>query len=883
MKDTGLTSAIARSDYLPSNYLVHKVGLLFDLFDECARVRSSLHVAMNEISNDKSRVFSLDGKDLKLLALTRDGVVLRKGTDYTLDADHLLIHDMPDQCLIVIDTEIYPAKNTALEGLYQSSGNFCTQCEAEGFRRITFFPDRPDVMACYEVKIISDKKYPILLSNGNEVGRGELEGNRHWVQWLDPHPKPSYLFALVAGDLGVVKDQFVTASGRHVDLCIYVEHHNLGKCDHVMVSLKRAMRWDEEVYGLEYDLDIYMIVAVDDFNMGAMENKGLNVFNSKYVLADRLTATDVDFQGIEAVIAHEYFHNWTGNRVTCRDWFQLSLKEGLTVFRDQEFSADLNSRAVKRIEDIRLLRARQFPEDAGPMSHPIRPDSYIEINNFYTVTIYEKGAEVIRMMHTLMGPQKFREGIDLYFSRHDGQAVTCEDFVSAMEAASGVDLRQFRHWYSQAGTPVLTVNSHYDQSLQQYRLTIEQFCPPTPGQPHKEVFHLPLSVALLDSDGLPMPLNLDANANHGPVEITLDVLQAKNEFTFHQVAERPVPSLLRGFSAPVLLDYNYNNEELAFLLANDDDSFNRWESGQLLVSRRIEQLASDQQDDDALDALIFQGFKKLLSDPAVDAALKAKALQLPTIEMIAERRDVFDIDSLNQAHKNWQRKLISALKSTLASCLTESESLVEVTEFAMDSDSVGRRALHNRCLGLLVQSSDLRWSEAAQSQFHRATNMTDQLAALAALIDCGGEQAKAAVAYFYTQWQSEKLVIDKWFAIQAMADSPETIANVRQLMTHRDFDIKNPNRVRSLVGVFSMSNPVQFHAAGGQGYELLTETIVRLDDINPQVAARLVNPLIRWRRFDDSRQKKLQKCLKKIAAKPGLSNDVYEIVSKALA
>ncbi len=889
MKDAFGATPIARTDYQPHDFLIKKVDLVFDLFEHSAKIISTLTITTNPDSNKAGGDLILDGKEVNLLALSRDGAVLISGVDYTLDAESLVVHGMPDHCVVKIETEVFPAKNTTLEGLYQSSGNFCTQCEAEGFRRISYFPDRPDVLSCFDVKIIADKKrYPVLLSNGNESGRGDLPHNRHWVSWNDPHPKPCYLFALVAGDLEYIQDQFITASGKPIELRIYVEKHNLDKCDHAMTSLKHSMQWDEQVYGLEYDLDVFMIVAVDDFNMGAMENKGLNIFNSKYVLASQQTATDTDFQGVEAVIAHEYFHNWTGNRVTCRDWFQLSLKEGLTVFRDQEFSSDMNSRAVKRIEDVRFLRARQFPEDAGPMAHPIRPDSYIEINNFYTVTIYEKGAEVIRMMHTLLGAKNFRKGMDLYFARHDGQAVTCDDFVVAMEVASGVDLKQFRRWYSQSGTPTLAVKSSYDEGLQQYRLTVRQSCPPTPGQVTKEPFHLPFSVALFDQCGKEIPLVLDSmktedrlpavNFKTSPMQCNLDIRESHQEFTFYEVPSCPVPSLLRGFSAPVILDYEYSNQELALLLAHDTDSFNRWEASQTLTTRRIEQIAKDDQSDSGLDEIIFESFRKLLTDTSVDYALRAETLRMPTIEMIGERHHHFDIDNLNRAHKQWKKLLVTKLVPELEGCLSNSYA----AEFSIDAKSVGRRALHNQCLSMLVSLQDPRWTDLALTQFDRSTNMTDQLAALTALLNSGSEHAVIALERFYSAWQNDKLVIDKWFAIQAMTDLPTTLNRVEELLNHRDFDITNPNRVRSLIAAFAVNNPVQFHAADGRGYKLLTRIIEQLDDINPQVAARLTGPLIRWRRLDNSRQLELKKCLESIAAKEGLSNDVYEIVNKSL-
>ncbi len=878
MKDDVTPLPVSRADYVPFNFLVEEVSLRFELDGENTQVQNRLSVRRNEMCPDTGAELVLDGQNLVLLELLLNGDPLVIDVDYRIDVERLVIHRVPDNCEISIRTGINPLNNTALEGLYQSSGNYCTQCEAEGFSRITYFPDRPDVMSLYEVTIIARKdRFPVLLSNGNEIDSGDMDDGRHWVKWRDPFPKPCYLFALVAGDLSVLQDSFTTISGRSIDLRIYVESHNIDKCEYAMASLIRAMKWDEEVYGLEYDLDIYMIVAVDDFNMGAMENKGLNIFNSKYVLANQSTATDTDFQGVESVVAHEYFHNWTGNRVTCRDWFQLSLKEGLTVFRDQEFSADLNSRAVKRIEDVRLLRNRQFPEDSGPMAHPIRPDSYIEINNFYTVTVYEKGAEVIRMMHTILGPEKFRTGIDLYFERHDGQAVTCEDFVCAMEASSGSDLSQFRYWYSQAGTPTVKVKTHYDQEAQTYKISLSQSSPDTPDQTDKNPLHIPFTIALFDSTGTSIALQCGDKTT--PTERVLNLTSGEQEFVFTQVHSRPIPSMLRGFSAPVILDYQYEDEDLAFLFSHDSDAFSRWEAGQLLAISRLEQYPRHG-GKEPLDRQFIDAFESMLRDKSLDAALRAEMLRLPSIDSLVDRHEQFDIDTMSAAHRWLRRGLARGLQSAMHDVVTNE--FPAQTDFSVTADSIGQRALRNTCLAYLVLTDNPEWQRIAGKQFETASTMTDQIAALGALIDCSSEQSNKCLQKFYNQWRDERLVIDKWFSLQAMADSPDVLAKVKSLMQHQDFDLANPNRARSLIGAFSQGNPVHFHAADGSGYRFLCDCVLKLDDINPQTAARLASPLIRWRRFDPQRQKAMLECLRSITRKGDLSNDVYEISCKGL-
>ena len=871
------------ADYRPPAWLIDTVDLRFDLRETHSRVRSRLALRRNPASGEYGQL-RLDGADLTLIAIALDGRALIADEDYALDEESLTIFAASDCCVLEIETQIEPQDNTALEGLYKSSGNFCTQCEAEGFRKITWYLDRPDVMARFSVTIEAEQaRYPVLLSNGNPVKQGQLADGRHFATWEDPHPKPSYLFALVAGDLACIEDSYTTGSGREVALRIYVEAHNADKCAHAMRSLKKAMRWDEHTFGLEYDLDIYMIVAVDDFNMGAMENKGLNVFNSKLLLARPDTASDDDFLRIESVIAHEYFHNWTGNRVTCRDWFQLSLKEGLTVFRDQQFSADMNSAAVQRIGDVRLLRGHQFPEDGGPMAHPVRPDSYIEINNFYTATVYEKGAELIRMMHSLLGADGFRAGMDLYFQRHDGQAVTCDDFVQAMQDADGVDFGRFKRWYSQAGTPQLVARGEYDAAAGEYHLRLRQHTPPTAGQAEKLPLHIPLRMALLDAQsGEPQPLNLRGNGQSHQRELVLDVTEAEQSFTFRGIHAPVVPSLLRGFSAPVQLDCDYGDAELAFLLARDDDPFNRWEAGQTLATRLMLQLAEDHRAGRKLTVprQFVDALRAVLDDRDGDPALRAEALQLPREELVGERMAVIDIDALHAARSTLRRQLAEQLENGFRAAYASNSDAGG--EFSLEPAAMGRRKLKNVCLGYLCLLGDAQSLAGADRQFATADNMSDELAALAALVETGGSRRDAALDAFYAKWQGERLVIDKWFSLQAQSQAADTLARVRGLMQHADFEIRNPNRVRSLIGAFAVGNPVRFHAADGGGYQLLADLVITLDGLNPQVAARMVQPLSRWARYDEARQGLMKGQLRRILEKEGASRDVYEVVSKSL-
>lgn len=864
MKESNLV-AIARKDYQSSNWTIDQTRLVFELAPEDTVVSSSL--TLRRLAAGPLR---LDGSDLQLQSVSVDGVALDE-SQYSVGDDYLQIEVLPDNCELGVVTRINPLANTALEGLYCTSDNFCTQCEAEGFRKITYYLDRPDVLSIFRVSIIANKvDYPVLLSNGNLESKTDLDNGLHQVDWHDPFPKPCYLFALVGGDLARIEDTFTTRSNRLVKLHIYVEEHNIDQCQFAMDALKRSMLWDEQVYGLEYDLDLFMIVAVDDFNAGAMENKGLNIFNSKYVLADKELATDNDFLGVEAVIAHEYFHNWTGNRVTCRDWFQLSLKEGLTVFRDQEFSADMQSRDVKRIEDVRMLRAQQFAEDASPMSHPIRPDEYIEINNFYTLTVYEKGAEVIRMIHALLGRENFHSGIDLYFDRHDGSAVTCDDFVQAMQDASDIDLEQFRQWYSQSGTPRLQVSDRYDESKQQYVLTVSQQNPDSSGQ-LRPALHIPLRVGLLDASGQNLELTQGRVETDGSA--VLDLTDTEHSFEFNNISAKPIPSLLRGFSAPVILDYEYDNETLAFLLANDTDSFNRWEAGQRLANRVIAKIMQNK--NDAVPNFFVEAFAPLLDDDKLDAGIKAIVLDMPGIKTISNNAITIDIHSIDAA----LRKVKIALANRYQSLFTD---WVKASIDPNQSLNIGQRSLSNTALALLSHLPGEQWVPMALSQYDNASNMTDRVAALSVLCNESDDIRGRCIEDFYKRWSSHKLVVDKWFSLQASAQRESVISDVIRLTEHEAFDYSNPNRYRSLIGTFAAGNQVYFHSANGAGYRLVMDNVIRLDSTNPQVAARLVAPFLQWRRFIEPQQSLMRDSLEQIAAQQNLSPDVYEIVTRAL-
>ena len=863
-------NTIYLKDYQPPRYAVDQVDLRFELDPRETRVQTRLQVRRNPGSTDPDRGFHLDAHDLELLSLRLDGEALH-ADHYILDAQALVILDAPDAFTLEIENRIHPEDNTALEGLYVSSGMFCTQCEAEGFRRITYFPDRPDVMARYTTTLVADKKqYPILLSNGNAVDQGELDDGRHWITWEDPFPKPSYLFALVAGDLVVQEDRFTTQSGREVTLRIYVEPANAHKCDHALASLKQAMAWDEQAYGREYDLELFMIVAVDDFNMGAMENKGLNIFNSACVLASPETATDQDYYSVQGIIGHEYFHNWSGNRVTCRDWFQLSLKEGFTVYRDQTFSADLNSRPVKRISDVNVLRTFQFAQDAGPMAHPVRPDSYMEIGNFYTVTVYNKGAEVVGMIAKLLGEAGFRKGADLYFDRHDGQAVTCDDFVRAMEDANGIDLTQFKRWYSQAGTPVLQIEREYDAERQLYRLHIKQSCPATPGQTEKEPFHIPVDMALLDAQG---------NTLHTQL---LELKASAETFEFPGLTEEPVPSLLHGFSAPVKLELAQSDAELAFLLAHAPDPFTRWDAGQRLATNALLGLVDDWQAKRPLrlETSFVAAFGKTLDDPQLDDALIAQALNLPAEAYLADQCARVDPDAIFAARQFMRRELAGALQGAMTRIYEAKQSS---QPYAFNAAAMGQRSLKNLCLGYLMELEQAGPLEHCMEQFRSGNNMTDVLTALGLLANHPLPERAEALNQFYEQWQDDAQVVDKWFAIQAGSRLEDTLGQVQHLMQHPAFTLTNPNKVRALVGRFCAGNPVRFHAVDGAGYAFLADQVLALDAINPQMAARMVASLSRWKRYEPVRQALMQAQLERIQRAPKLSKDVFEIVAKSLA
>ncbi len=890
---TDTAATIFRHDYVEPSFWVDTVELGIDLEPGATRVAARSVLKRNPAA--KQRDLVLNGEELELVVIRMNGKTLNK-RHYHLTDGQLTIVNPPDLVTLEIETVLQPEKNTSLMGLYVSNGNFFTQCEAEGFRKITFFPDRPDVMATYRVMLRGDKaRYPVLLSNGNLIEQGDLGDGRHYALWEDPFKKPSYLFALVAGQLVCEEQTLRLQSGRDVLLQVWVEPGNLDKTAHAMESLVKSIRWDEERFGLELDLDRFMIVAVGDFNMGAMENKGLNIFNTKFVLANSRIATDTDYANIESVVGHEYFHNWTGNRVTCRDWFQLSLKEGLTVFRDQEFSADMigsaSGRAVKRIEDVRVLRQAQFPEDAGPMAHPVRPDSYVEINNFYTVTIYEKGAEVVRMMQTLVGRDGFRKGMDLYFARHDGQAVTCDDFRAAMADANACDLSQFEQWYSQAGTPRISARADYDAVAQTLTLELTQSCPATPGQPQKLPLHIPVAVGLLNAQGVDLPLQLagatlpeEAQVHAVPTTMVLELTQPSQHFVFTGITAPPVPSLLRDFSAPVNLDFAYTDDELAFLFAHDSDPFNRWEAGQRLATRRLLTLAGAGQGDlayqvNAQDTLLIGALRKLVNDKTLDPAFRELAISLPSEGMLAEQMAVIDPQSIHTARCALRRQLAQHLRADLLAAYQANHT---PGAYRPDPLPAGRRALRNSVLSYLAELNDNTAHKLIQDQLEHASNMTDRVAALAAMVNHHVPGVQQALQQFYDEFTDEPLVIDKWFTLQAAAPVT-TVAAVRKLMQHPAFTLKNPNRARSLIFAFCNANPAQFHVADGSGHAFWAEQVITLNAINPQVAARLARTMDRWRKYTPALQLSMQAALKKVAATKKLSKDVAEVINKSLA
>ncbi|MFK7831053.1 MAG: aminopeptidase N [Congregibacter sp.] len=870
------------SEYQPPAFAISRVALHFELFDDHALVHAQMHFE-RRAGGDETAIMELDGQELEHLSLTLNGKAL-DAKNYELGDEQLRIHRLPAKGVLQTSVRIRPQENTSLEGLYRSRGLFCTQCEAEGFRKITWFPDRPDVMTIFSVTIDADKNQcPVLLSNGNLVEQSVLDDGRHRAVWDDPFPKPSYLFALVAGDLEQVTDRFTTASGNEVSLVILVEEKDLDKCAHAMESLKRSMRWDEQRFGREYDLDIFHIVAVDDFNMGAMENKSLNIFNTSCVLASPETTTDPGYQRIESIVGHEYFHNWSGNRVTCRDWFQLSLKEGFTVFRDAEFSADMGSPALKRIEDASLLRSLQFAEDSGPMAHPVRPASFIEISNFYTLTVYEKGAEVVRMIHTLLGEEKFRAGSDLYFERHDGQAVTCDDFVAAMEDASDIDLSAFKRWYSQAGTPELTVTDDWDEESGVYTLSVAQKTPSTPGQEEKGPLVVPLAMGLLgDAGNLRLHLENETpdtdSADNTHRLLILD--QEEHTFSFGGLPERPIPSLLRGFSAPVRVNYPYTREALLALVSRDDDSFVRWDAmQQLLVS--VLQDMQQRPGDVALDPLL-EGAFAAVAEQNIDPAVRAHMLRLPSETYLAELANHaggVDVHGIHSAREALRSQLASSLQ-TQWSTLYEEHRVHE--PYRADGEQIGRRALANVALDYLA-SAGAHGVDLAADQYRDADNLTERLVALRAVLRQGDESlGTKLLADFFTRFGDEALAVNHWLQLQAESPRGDAVARVRSLMSHPAYDARNPNKIRALVGGFANLNAVGFHREDGAGYQLLGSVIEELNERNPQIASRLLTPLTRWRNFPTGAVQ-MRTELERLAALPSLSRDVYEVVSKSLA
>jgi aminopeptidase N len=879
MNNTSLKETYLK-DYTPPAFLIDTVNLHVSLGEESTIVRSVLKMRRNPQSPDRSQPLVLDGEQLTLGGIMLDLRMLSR-SDYTLTNESLTIPSVPDAFQLDVVTQIKPQENTRLEGLYKSGGMFCTQCEAQGFRHITYFLDRPDVMASFTVTIEAERaRYPVLLSNGDLVATGEVGGTRHFATWRDPFRKPCYLFALVAGQLVCREDTFTTRTGREIALRIYTEAHNADKCDFACESLKKAMRWDEQTYGLEYDLNTYMIVAVDDFNMGAMENKGLNLFNSKYVLARPETATDDDYKHIEAVIGHEYFHNWTGNRVTCRDWFQLSLKEGLTVFREQEFAADLNSRAVQRIEDVRHLRTQQFPEDAGPMAHPVRPQSYIEINNFYTTTVYEKGAEVVRMIQTLVGREGFRRGLQLYLERHDGEAVTTDDFVAAMADANDRDLTQFKRWYDQAGTPRVHVTGQWDAAGRRYRLHVRQQGAAMLDAVDQRPFHIPLSLGLVGPDGQDLPIRLEGESAPGGTSRVLELREPAHTFSFVNVAARPVPSLLREFSAPVKLEYDYGDDELAFLAAHDSDPFNRWEAGQRLASRLLLRLIAAAQAGAPMtvEESFLRACEQTLADPTLDAALIAEALSLPSESYLAELVDEIDVDAIHAAREFMRKAMAEALERRLAGTY---RSHAHAPADGYDAAAAGRRRLRDVCLASLNALHRAEYTQWAFEQFSAACNMTDTMGALNALNEHESPERARALQAFDDAWRHDPLVMDKWFALQAGAKLPGALKTVKRLLDHPLYSMRNPNRVRAVLGAFAQ-NTINFHDKSGEGYRFLSDQILRLDPLNPQIAAKLMKSFTRWRKYDPARRRLMRSQLERIASAAGISRDVYEIASKSL-
>ncbi len=857
-----------RNDYQAPSHTISEVFLTFELNETRTKVTAISSVKQSS----SSTTLELDGDSITLESISING---ENWTDFEETATGLTLENLPPEFELKIVNYISPATNSALEGLYLSDGAYCTQCEAEGFRRITYFMDRPDVLAEYTTKIIADKhQFPFLLSNGNKVDERDLENGNHSVTWHDPHPKPAYLFALVAGDFDVLTDKYVTRSGRNVALEIFVDKGNLERANHAMVSLINSMKWDEERFGLEYDLDIYMIVAVDFFNMGAMENKGLNVFNSKFVLANETTATDTDYLGIEAVIGHEYFHNWTGNRVTCRDWFQLSLKEGLTVFRDQEFSSDLGSRSVNRINNVRVIRGPQFAEDASPMSHPIRPEKVIEMNNFYTLTVYEKGSEVIRMLHTLLGEDKFQSGMRLYFERHDGTAATCENFIAAMEDASGVDLKQFRIWYSQSGTPVVSVTDSYDEVCKTYNLSISQHTPATHDQSEKQPLHIPFDVELYDNEGN----ILELQCNGKVIGSVLNVTEAKHDFVFENIASKPIPSMLREFSAPVRSEYEYSDEQLAFLMIHARNEFAKWDAGQMLLAKHIKANVSNIKTGGkvALPTLVVDAFRGVLLSENSDPAFTAEALSLPSFNEVSGWFDQVDVDAVCDVLSEIKRIFATELSDELLATYHTTHQ----KNYSIEHQAIAKRALRNTCLQYLAKLPEQQ--NLVLNQYQSANNMTDTIAAMTAANNSSLSCRANIMQDYSDKWQHDGLVMDKWFALQGSNPAENALQNLKECMNHPAFSLKNPNRTRSLIGAFLNMNPRRFHDKSGHGYQFAGQVLQQLNSSNPQVASRLIDPLLKFKKYDAHRQQLIRVELEKIQSMDDLANDLFEKVSKAL-
>ena len=886
MKDPQPT-AIYLKDYQVPDFYIKKTDLIIDLDEDYATVTATLSILRNTHGTGQKNL-TLDGHSMELLSVAINGESLPE-SGYKQTSHELVVNNVPDVFELSCVTRFKPQENTSLEGLYKSSGMYCTQCEAEGFRKITYYLDRPDVMSEFTTTIIADQTtYPILLANGNLIEQGEQGDGRHWAKWHDPFKKPAYLFAMVAGDLSVVEDSFITCSGREIALKIFVEEKDLNKCDHAMQSLKNSMTWDEEVYGREYDLDIFMIVAVDDFNMGAMENKGLNIFNTTCVLAHPKTTTDTAFQRVEAVVAHEYFHNWSGNRVTCRDWFQLSLKEGFTVFRDQGFSADMGSPVVKRVEDVSFLRTAQFAEDASPLAHPVQPPTYIEISNFYTLTIYEKGAEIVRMLHTLLGPELFRKGSDLYFERHDGQAVTINEFVGAMADVSSRELDQFSNWYTQAGTPILTVTENYNEAEKTYTLTFNQQSPDTPEAKgaDKPALHIPIQLGLIGDAG-PLPMNrqgVDAEAKEDNTQYLFELTEFETSITFENLIEKPVPSILQGFSAPVRLRFDYSRKDLCRLMQKDHDGFNRWEAGQQLAVIVLQEMMQAYREGKPLnvDSLLIEGLKSVLDDPTIDLAIKALMLTMPSEKYLAEIAQEVHVEAIHDCRHHLMCEIARELQSEFQLYY---QNLSTNEDYQPTAEQIAKRHLKNTSLAYLMLLNDSNIQEQCVTQFRQANNMTDQFAALEAIVHCEFEEVQKIKSLlindFYEQWKEDNLVMNQWFAVQASVPSVETLGAVKALMLHQDFSLKNPNKVRSLIGNFC-NNAVSFHQASGEGYAFLVDQITQLNKLNPQIASRLVTPLTRWKKYPPEKQRLMRESLENILAIDDLSKDVYEVVSKSL-